>query len=292
LRAIGLVVNLNKDRISELVRELVAWLEEKNCRIVMEAKAAQTLGLFEPGYPIEQMIKEVDCLIVLGGDGTLLRTARQAAPAGVPLLGVNLGHLGFLTEIELPELLVSLDKLFQKKYYVEERMMLEVKVYRANQVVEQAIALNDAVISKGAFARLIFLQTKVNGEQVNTYPADGLIIATPTGSTAYSLSAGGSLVTPELELMLLTPICPHALWARPLVVSAISTIEVTLLASPEEVVLTIDGQRGFHLDCHDLIQVKKAAAYARFIRLKKHDFFYLLRQKLHEHENFPFDSRN
>ncbi|MGQ9824438.1 MAG: NAD(+)/NADH kinase, partial [Desulfotomaculales bacterium] len=226
--------------------------------------------------------READCLVVVGGDGTLLGSARKAAPQGIPILGVNIGRIGFLTEIDAPDLFSALDRLLAGEYRIDARMMLEARVYRQGKCIEQSIALNDAVVTKGAFARLIFLETFVGDEYVATYPADGLIVATPTGSTAYSLSAGGPLVSPEVDLMLVTPICPHSLWARPLVIKADRKVRINVNSQKEEVMLTMDGQHGFRLEERDVVVVTRSSFQARFIRIKNKSFYYLLRKKLGE----------
>lgn len=282
MKSIGLLVNLEKRNVASLVGQIVEWLTARGCRVSIPLGVANLLGHSSLGLPLSQMLEQVEVLVVLGGDGTLLRSARKAAPRGIPLLGVNLGHLGFLTEVDLPELFPSLERLLSGKYTIEERMMLEARVIRGGSVVEQIIGLNDAVITKGAFARLIFLETYVNDDFVTTYPADGLIVATPTGSTAYSLSAGGPLVTPELDLMVVTPICPHSLWARPLVIDAGSAVRVVVRSEKGEVMLTVDGQQGYRLRLGDTVSICRSAHRARLIRLKKRSFFYLLRQKLGE----------
>ena len=247
----------------------------------MPETTAAALGLPKYGWPPQDLAK-TDCLVVLGGDGTLLGSARKAAPSGIPVLGVNMGNLGFLTEVDVPDLTESLEKLIRGEYVIEERMMLDAGVYRNGTLVWQSPALNDTVISKGAFARLIYLETLVDEEYVTTYPADGLIVATPTGSTAYSLSAGGPLVTPNLELILVTPICPHSLWARPLVIGAESNVKVNILSELDEIMLTLDGQYGFKLQKKDSVVLSRSPHRAKFIRLKPSRFFYLLREKLSE----------
>ncbi|HAP93479.1 MAG TPA: NAD(+) kinase [Desulfotomaculum sp.] len=284
MKTIGLVVNIEKKKIGELVRQTISWLESHNCRPALAEVTAQALGLPEFSWDQQKLVTNTDYLVVLGGDGTLLSIARQAAPGGVPILGVNMGHLGFLTEVDVSELFSALERLIKGEYMIEERMMLEAGVYRQNLLVEQSIALNDVVITKGALARLIFLETYVDQEYVTTYPADGLIVATPTGSTAYSLSAGGPLVTPKMELMLVTPICPHSLWARPLVIGADSQVKVEVLSGQGEIMLTMDGQYGFKLQPKDNVIVNKAPFWAKFICLQERSFFYLLRQKLNEGE--------
>lgn len=284
MKTIGLVVNVEKKKIGELVRQTISWLKSHNCRPALAEVTARALELPEYGWEQQELVTNTDYLVVLGGDGTLLNSARQAAPGGVPVLGVNMGHLGFLTEIDVPELFSALEKLIKGEYMIEERMMLEARVYRHGSLVEQSIALNDAVITKGALARLIFLETYVDDEYVTTYPADGLIVATPTGSTAYSLSAGGPLVTPKMELMLITPICPHSLWARPLVIGADSQVKVEVLSGQGEIMLTMDGQYGFKLQPKDTVMINKSPFRARFVCFQERSFFYLLRQKLNEGE--------
>ncbi|MDF9407467.1 MAG: putative inorganic polyphosphate/ATP-NAD kinase [Pelotomaculum sp. PtaB.Bin013] len=282
MNTIGLVINLNKRGVVSLVENIVNWLEDRGCTVLIAQETAASIGFARLGVTEKHLIEQAECVIVLGGDGTLLRTTRELAESGKPITGINLGHLGFLTEIDIPEVIPALEKLLAGQYYIEERMMLEALVYRENKIVERALGLNDAVITNGAFARLIHLETYVNNEYVNTYPSDGLIIASPTGSTAYSLSAGGPLVTPDLNLMLITPICPHTLWARPLVVAPESTVKVVILSGREEVMLTMDGQLGFKLLQSDQVMIRQASQKARFLRLKGRGFFELLGKKLRE----------
>lgn len=282
MHAVGLVVNLQKEKVAGLVEEIVAWLGNRGILVTMPAEAARKLGRPELGLTIEEMIRDAECILVLGGDGTILSSARMSAASGVPVLGINLGHLGFLSEIDIPDIIPGLEKLINGEIYVEERMMLQSVVIRNGREIEKSIGLNDAVITKGAFARLILLKTNIDREHIGTYPADGLIVASPTGSTAYSLSAGGPVVTPEMELMLITPICPHSLWARPLVISSQSTVSVELLSENAEVMLTMDGQHGFRLQKNDLVTITKAPFLAKFIRLKNRNFFSVLHTKLSE----------
>jgi len=282
LNTIGLVINLNKRGVISLVERIVNWLEDKGCTVLIEQETAASTGFARLGVTEKRLIEQAECVIVLGGDGTLLRTTRELAESGKPITGINLGHMGFLTEIDIPEVIPALEKLLAGQYYIEERMMLEALVYRENEIVERALGLNDAVITNGAFARLIHLGIYVNDEYVNTYPSNGLIIASPTGSTAFSLSAGGPLVTPDLHLMLITPICPHTLWARPLVVAPESAVKVVILSGREEVMLTMDGQLGFKLLQSDQVMIRQASQKARFLRLKGRGFFELLRKKLRE----------
>ena len=285
MKTFGLAVNLSKKSVISLVEKTIRWLESQACTILIEPQVAHTLGRPDLAVVSTGIIKNADCLITFGGDGTLLQTTRLAAPLGIPVFGVNLGHLGFLTEIDIPDITTSLEKLLAGQYKIEERMMLEARVLRDGQTVAKVIGLNDAVITKGAFARLIILENYVNSDFVGTYPADGLIVATPTGSTAYSLSAGGPLVSPDLEVMIITPICPHTLTARPMVISANNLVRVLIPHKPGgEVMLTVDGQHGCKLQQKDEVLINKANFNAKFLKIKDVSFFDVLREKLKEGE--------
>jgi NAD+ kinase len=276
----GLVVNLNKKEVQGLVGQIACWLEERGCQVMIKEDTARSIGLPRLGVSQEQLFGQAECVIVFGGDGTMLWTARKVAKAGTPLVGINMGHLGFLTEIDVPEALADLDRILDGQYHVEERMMLEASVYRDGSLVENSVGLNDAVISKGTIARLIHLETHVDDYFVNIYHGDGLIIASPTGSTAYSLSAGGPLVSPDHDLLLLTPICPHSLWARPVVIAPDSEIKVALLSDGGAVTLTMDGQYVFSLRRHDEIFIRRAPQKAKFLRITGRNFFEVLRKKM------------
>lgn len=280
MKSLALVLNPEKQRAFTIAHELIGCVEKMGGKVYLAASYAVLLGCPERGISPEEMGEKVEGVVVIGGDGTLLATAREVAPLGLPLLGVNVGQLGFLTEIEAPDLREALHKLMHNSYRIEERMMLHTAVVREGRVLEEYICLNDAVIAKGAFARIIHLEAWVDGQYLDTYPADGLIIATPTGSTAYSLSAGGPLVVPDLELILLTPICPHTLYSRPLILPAASSVRVKLLSSPGEVMLTLDGQHGLSLQPGDEVLVKRAEVKTRLVKINDRNFFGILREKM------------
>jgi NAD+ kinase len=222
---------------------------------------------------------QVDLLIILGGDGTLLSMARAVGDLGVPLLGVNLGGLGFLTATTLDEMFPALEAYFGGQMAIEERMLLAARVVRNGQPLGEYAALNDIVITKSAMSRIIDLSVSVEGRYATAYRADGLIISTPTGSTAYSLSAGGPILFPTMDAVVLTPICSHTLTNRPIVVPGTDRIEVTLLAD-QDVMATMDGQVGVGLREGDTVEVRKAAARIRLVRFPQKDFFSVLRAKL------------
>ena len=214
MKQLGLVVNLRKARGGRFLDILVEWFEQRGVKVVLP-QSTELMYIPPFGCPEIDFQEEVDVIMVLGGDGTLLGVARQVADKGIPILGVNLGQLGFLTDLEMPDLFPCLEKLVENDYEVESRMMLEAQVLRKGSPVKSMVAFNDVVIGKGPISRIIRLETYVGSDYLATYRADGIIVASPTGSTAYSLSAGGPIVNPELEVMIVTPICPHTLHARP-----------------------------------------------------------------------------
>ncbi|MFZ5596597.1 MAG: NAD(+)/NADH kinase [Bacillota bacterium] len=281
---IGIMANLQKKGVRDLIKKTCSWLSGKGINVVVNSEMPPELANGTICRSLEEMVGLINCLLVFGGDGTILNSARMVASSGVPILGINLGHLGFLSEIDIPEINEGLDEIIRGEYEIEERMMIETAVIRDGMVMDKALGLNDAVITKGAFARLITLRVTVNGEYVGTYPADGIIVATPTGSTAYSLSAGGPVVTPDLDLMLITPICPHTLWTRPMVISSGCIVEVEPLSQRGEIMLTIDGQHGLTLVRGDIVKITGSPLKVKFIRLKKRSFFDVLKQKLREEE--------
>ena len=226
--------------------------------------------------------KDADLAVSLGGDGTLLGVARGCASYGVPIVGINLGRLGFLVDLEKEEL-QRMQDYFAGNYTVEERIMLTARVMRKGACVFEGCALNDAVITKGALSRMVRLHVSIDGQAVHEYLADGVVVATPTGSTAYSLSAGGPVVAPQIGVLLVTPICPHALTTRPVIVSDSSRISLRMdFHDGEEVMLTLDGQEGFRLTTGDTIEVTKAAYAAKLIRIANRSFYEILHGKLAE----------
>jgi len=280
---VGLFPNLQKRQYSQLIGEIIDWFEKNMHPVYMLKSLAESLGKPYLATEWDFLKGNIDMAITLGGDGTLLNVARRLAPYKVPILGINLGHLGFLTEIELADLYTDLEWLKRREYFLEKRMMLEASIIRQDEVIKKYLALNDVVVSKGPFARLIWIKVSSNDTYLDTYPADGIIISTPTGSTAYSLSAGGPIINPTMELLLLNPICPHSLRSRPIILSKdeIIKIEQNTLEN-SEAILTVDGQEGFQLMPGDEVIVKKAEFYTRLIKIKKRYFYDILRKKLTE----------
>lgn len=281
MERIGLFVNLEKAGARQAALDVYTRVAGRGVEALLSDEHAMALGLPARGIDADKLPLLVDCLVVFGGDGTLLHAARLSAGPGTPILGVNLGQLGFLTEVEPADVGEGIDRLLAGDYHVEERMMLEGRLERDGKELAHFYGLNDIVIAKGAFSRMIELETWVGGEYVATYPADGLIISSPTGSTAYSLAAGGPLVTPEVAVMILTPICPHTFYARPLVIAVEQQVQVKLLAQQAEVMLTIDGQEGYELLAGDIVNAGRSRRVVRLVRFRQSSFFHVMREKLH-----------
>ena len=232
--------------------------------------------------PMDAVYTEADVLIVLGGDGSILEAARRAAQRGTPILGINLGRLGYMAELEMSDL-DELDRLFTGDYRIDARSMLRVELMSGNELKSFCYALNDAVISNGSVSRMIDLELSEGGSLVTTYRADGLIIATPTGSTAYSMSAGGAIVDPRVSCFCATPICPHSFVARPLIFSDDSVLEVRNICVREKMLyLTVDGRMNFELYRNQTVRITKSKMETKLIRLKSCGFFRKLRQKMSE----------
>lgn len=211
---IGIISNLDKDKGQLITKQVIKWLEERNIQVYFDERISAELAVIKDNYCNEHIFKHSDIIIVLGGDGTLLNVARQASCNGVPLFGINMGHLGFLTETEVDEMYTSLEKLIAGDYSIERRMMLEAFIRNDDEPTKDFIALNDIVVAKGNFSRLITYSIFINDNFVDVYSGDGIIVSSPTGSTAYSLSAGGPIVAPDVEVLLITPVCPHTLHSR------------------------------------------------------------------------------
>ena len=261
-------------------KQLVKWLSARGKKVFIDretAAAVKTQGCDRAEIP-----SLVEMLIVLGGDGTLLSAARLVADAhsDVPIFGVNLGSLGFMAELSLDELYDNLEKAIAGRLETEERMMLSASVLRGDKRIAQYRVLNDAVINKGALARMMELRVSVNGGHLTTIKADGLIVATPTGSTAYSLSAGGPIIHPTIHCFVVTPICPHTLSNRPIALPDDVAVTVRLISRSEDVSLTLDGQIGFSLERHDVVEIKKSRFKMRLIKHPAKSYYEILRTKL------------
>ncbi|MGE5507122.1 MAG: NAD(+)/NADH kinase [Chitinophagales bacterium] len=277
---IGLIPNLRKERAAGATREVVDGLERRGVTVVLPETEAGEVGRPDLGSSVEALAAGCDVAVVLGGDGTLLTAAKPLAAAGRPILGINLGHLGFLAEVEMGEVGDALDRLVRGEYRIEERMMLTATVRRPKRPEQEYLALNDVVLNRGTLARIVTLEAVAGDERIERFRGDGLIVSTPTGSTAYSLAAGGPILSPSLEAILLTPICPHTLYARSLVLPSEAQLKLRVLASSEEVMLTVDGQAGEGLSAGDEVAIRRAPQVTRLIRIKPRGFFRVVQTRL------------
>lgn len=279
MKTIGIVAKRNRPEAADLARRLSAWLRRRGREALLDDEVSAALGL-EDGVRKSEIMRRADLVVVLGGDGTLLSVARHSTSRPVPVLGVNLGGLGFLTDVRPEEVYRALERVLDGHYRAEPRGMLSAAVLRRGKAIRRFQALNDVVINKGALARVLDLATSVDGVPLCTYKADGLIFATPTGSTAYSLSAGGAIVDPSVGVVMIAPICPHTLTQRPIVLPERARIRVAVSSPDEEVLLTVDGQEGMPLENHDIVEVSRSRHHALLVRSPAHSFFELLRTKL------------
>lgn len=285
VKRIGILPHLGKPKAIELARATRTYLEGFGVNIWVTPDVALELGWARNAHMViaSEPPPALDAAVVLGGDGALLHGAGLLAPYGVPLLGINLGYLGFLTEVEPSDLTVALSKLLAGTYTIEERMLLEATV-EGDTRREQFLAVNDVVVTRAAFARMIHVSIEVEGVSAGEFLADGLIISTPTGSTAYSLSAGGPIVHPRLETILITPICPHSLATRSILALPDDELRIRLINDREtNVLLTADGQAGVELSPMESVVVRRAKLNARFIKLGGRSFYEVLRNRL----NYP-----
>jgi len=280
IRSAGIICKPNRDLVSGVAPGLLQWLRERKIDVFVDEETRACIDLAAPALARTALSEKIALLIVLGGDGTLLSAARALGSHRVPILAVNLGGLGFLTSVTLDEMYPVLEQVIAGEHSTSERMMLDAEIIRKGHTSERQRALNDAVATKAALARMLEFDVYVDRSHVGRYRADGIIVATPTGSTAYSLAAGGPIVDPQLDAFVITPICPHMLTNRPLVVPHWATIELDFAPADEPVYITLDGQIGFQLEPKDRIIVTKSASRVTLVRPPEKTYFEVLRSKL------------
>ncbi|MGH9498205.1 MAG: NAD(+)/NADH kinase [Terriglobales bacterium] len=279
VKAVAIVSKPGKPEVAEVVPQLLDWFKKRSYRVVIDEETKPHAPGVEVVRREELASRPLNFVVVLGGDGTLLSAARAVAKAGIPVLGVNLGSLGFLTEVPLDQLYPTLQAIENSSCNVEKRAMVHCEVVRKDKVVSAYEALNDIVVGKGTISRLNSCDVYVDGEFVSTYKADSLIVSTPTGSTAYSLSAGGPIVMPTVNGFLVTPVCAHSLTHRPLVVPDTSNIELVVNTGVEEAYLSVDGQVGMPMYDGDRVRCRKSEHQVKLLRVQG-TFFDVLRAKL------------
>ena len=285
IKRIGIVLKPNQPDALRTVCELVAWLDKRGITLVGTPEIERGRIQAETGCaveekPPEELAANVDLILVLGGDGTMIATSRMLGDREVPVLGVNYGGLGYLAEFRIEELYQALESILSGNFRLDKRVMLDVELRRNDELVTQNRVLNDVVINKSALARIIEIDAHLNEHFVNSFRADGLIISTPTGSTAYNLSAGGPVIFPSMNAVVITPICPFTLSNRPIVVPDVATIELLLKTDQEEVTLTLDGQVGFSLKVEDRVVIRKSSVTFNLVQPSNRNYFDVLRDKL------------
>lgn len=281
IKKIGIMANIEKEKAGECILQLKEWMLKKNIEVLLEKGIPEKLD-GTTGFEGRDLAGLVDIIVVLGGDGTLLRAARSVKEYDVPILGINLGTFGFLTEVNRNEMFSALEIILSGNYRTDKRMMLDVAVYRDQKRVGEGTALNDIVINSGNLSRMVDLKTSVNDRHLTTFKADGLILSTPTGSTAYCLSAGGPIVFPDLNSIIVTPICPHTLTNRPVILPEDATVKVILWTKTKEkgAILTMDGQDSITLRSGDTVTIRKSRFFTRLIVSPHRDYLEILRVKL------------
>ncbi|MBX9230419.1 NAD(+)/NADH kinase [Coprococcus catus] len=284
MKKFALLTNYSKDRKLVYTRLIETYITENGGTHWVPEHISEPDDDGDQRYDLSDMPADIECVIVLGGDGTLLQAAREMLDRHIPLLGINLGTLGFLTSAEKSELPRCLDSVLDDSCSIDERMMLRGSVYHGQEKIQTNIALNDVIITRAGFSRLVELKIYVNGELLSIYNADGIIVSTPTGSTGYSLSAGGPIIFPQTDVMVITPICPHSLQARSLVVSGEDRIMIEIgrrrKTQREEAMVTFDGRSAQELETGDRIEIYKAQETTQLIRLKGRSFYQVLQNKI------------
>lgn len=277
---LGILCHPNRPSVPPLLRRIVRWAGANGLDLRLDRDMAASVGHPELGVPRPEMGELVDLIAVLGGDGSILECVRQFAPEGVPIAGINLGHLGFLTLGDTTKALSILERLRAGRFRIENRMMLQAVVRRRGKPVFRGIALNDAVVTKGPILRVIDLHLSISGTAIATYHGDGVIFSTPTGSTAYSLSAGGPIVPPWVNALIVTPLNSHTLATRPVITSDQEVLLADLSCTHSEVNLVLDGQQGYQLLDGDGIEISRAQEIGRIVVFRPHTFFQVLRKKM------------
>jgi NAD+ kinase len=279
IRRIGIVANTAKENAVECTVRLKDWLLQRHVNVLFHNKIAAKVGEFQ-GYEMKQLAEMVDLLAVFGGDGTLLRTARAVREFPLPIVGINLGQFGYLTEVNLNEMIEAFKVILEGDYQTEQRMMLDISVKSQGEPAQARTVLNDAVINRGNLSRIVDLETSVDECYMTTFKADGLIVSTPTGSTAYSLSAGGPIVFPQQDCIIINPICPHTLTNRPIILPGEARINITLWSKEEGATLTLDGQVSIHLKSGDTMTITKSPYKTTLVCSPHRDYLEILRSKL------------
>jgi len=279
-KTVGVAVHAGKPHSRDRLLELLGLLHKSKVDVLLDQEAATLAARPDAACTLKEIGKAADLVIVLGGDGTILRAARELEGSTAPILGVNLGHLGFLTSVRSDKLISAVREVLRAEYQVSERQTLQATLVRTGRRKEAHRALNDVVVSRGAFSRIVRLRLAVDGELLTEYVCDGMIFATATGSTAYSLSAGGPIMVPTARALIITPICPHALSNRSVIAGENSVVRCQVMSAASELLLTVDGQVQLQMEVGDEVEVRQSSRTVHLITPKDHSYFEVLREKL------------
>ncbi|HHV96658.1 MAG TPA: NAD(+)/NADH kinase [Clostridiaceae bacterium] len=286
MKNVGVIVNTDRDTELKYTGILASCLCKAGANVVMLSEIAEKLNIdscfIRKKSKEREIIKDADILVCLGGDGTFLKAARAVYKKNIPILGINLGNLGFLTEVEKNEIEEAVNCLMVGKYIVEERMMLEATIIRNDKIIGNDTALNDIVISRGALSRILRVKTYINDVFVDMFPGDGLIVSSPTGSTAYSLAVGGPIVEPDIDLIIVSPICPHILYSRSFITASNRKVRAVIDEDyGHKAMVTVDGQKGYEIRGGDIVEVQKSNYTIKLIRINPKNFYNILRSKIY-----------
>lgn len=279
---IGIISNIDKDVDYIYAGMLANKIKQMGGQPILTPKVTKIIGEIGFSADLNQMLKAAEVVICLGGDGTFLKVARDVYKSGLPILGINLGSMGFLTEVEKSDIDIAVKSIIEDNIFIEKRMMLDTVLTRNNEIIGRNIALNDVVISRGALSRILHVKTYINDDFVDTFPGDGLIVSSPTGSTGYSLSAGGPIVEPDIDMIIVTPICPHILYTRSFITTGDRAVKAIVDENYSHIAMvTIDGQKGYEVRGGDIIETKKSEHVVKMVRINKRNFFNVLRTKIY-----------
>lgn len=282
MKTIGIITNVDRDVDFTYTKLLAGSIIKHGGKVMMTDELSKKAGIGRQCGGEGGVFDRSELVVCLGGDGTFLKAARKVYMKGLPILGINLGNLGFLTEVDKNDIDIAVEQIFNNKYEIEERMMLEAAIYRKDAEPVYDIALNDAVITRGAISRIIHIKAYINDVFVDSFPGDGLIVSSPTGSTAYSLSAGGPIVEPDTDLILITPICPHILYSRSFVTKADSIVKAVVDEDfHHNAIVALDGQEGHEIRGGDKVEIRKSPYRIKLVKMNSRHFFNILRTKIY-----------
>jgi len=280
IKTIGLVLNTEKDNSLAVSKQLINLIKEKDLDYLLEKDGAKELDLNHKRATFAELREQADMIILFGGDGTFLHTSLNFIGTGIPLMGINLGRIGFLTEIETNELDEALNAIISGNYRIENRNTLEVCLNREGEDIEKKFAINDVVLNRAADGEMLKIDMHINNEFVNSYRGDGIIVSTPTGSTAYSFSAGGPIINPQVKALLITPLCPHAVHVKPMVISDDEIIEIDADGEKDKMFLTTDGRDSIKIKKEDIVRIKSSEQEISLIKFPDRTFYTILRNKM------------